>query len=103
MNSWKCRFNSTTLDATQQFTNRRNNDSKKSSQKTTYPGVNCEDAIRPGLRPAAAAMAAMLALVGSCAAPCRAADRLEAVTITWPVPSVFTGVVGAWVTVLADS
>lgn len=59
--------------------------------------------MRPGLRPAAAAMAAMLALVGSCAAPCSAADRLEAATITWPGPSVLTGVVGAWVTVLAGS
>lgn len=29
------------------------------------PGANCEDAMSPGLRPAAAAMAAMLALVGS--------------------------------------
>lgn len=75
----------------------------RSSNKTTYPGLNCDEAMRPGLRPAAAAMAAMLALVGSCAAPCSAADRLEAATITWPVPSVFTGVVCAWVTALAGS
>lgn len=55
------------------------------------------------MRPAAAAMAAMLALVGSCAAPCRAADRLEAATITCPVPSVFTDVVDAWLTVFGSS
>lgn len=52
------------------------------------PGVNCEDAMSPGLRPAAAAIAAMLALVGSWEAPCRAAERLEADTITCPVPKV---------------
>lgn len=76
---------------------------RKNSHKTSYPGVNCEEAMRPGLRPTAAAMAAMLALVGSCAAPCSAADKLDAATITCPVPSVFTSVAGAWVMVFADS
>ena len=69
----------------------------------TYPGVNCEEAMRPGLRPAAAAMAAMLALVGSWAAPCSAADKLGAATITCPVPSVLAREDGAWVTVGVDS
>lgn len=40
------------------------------------------------MRPAAAAMAAKLALVGIWAAPWRAADSPEAVTITCPVPKV---------------
>ena len=55
-----------------------------------YPAANCEGAIRPGLSPAAAAMAARLALAGSCAAPWRAAAAAvcnpDAVTITWLVP-----------------
>lgn len=55
-----------------------------------YPAANCEGAIRPGLRPAAAAMAARLALAGNWAAPCRAAAAAvcnpDAVTITWLVP-----------------
>lgn len=46
--------------------------------------------MRPGLRPAAAAMAARLALAGSGAAPWRAAAAAvcspDAVTITWLVP-----------------
>lgn len=46
--------------------------------------------MRPGLSPAAAAMAARLALVGSCAAPGRVAAVAvcspAAVTVTWPVP-----------------
>lgn len=67
----------------------------------TYPGANCEEAISPGFRPAAAAMAAILALVGSW--PCRAADRLGAATITCPVPSVLASEDGAWVTVVMDS
>lgn len=54
------------------------------------PAANCEGAIRPGLRPAAAAMAARLALAGNCAAPWRAAAAAvcnpDAVTITWLVP-----------------
>lgn len=54
------------------------------------PAANCEGAIRPGLSPAAAAMAARLALAGSCAAPWRAAAAAvcnpDAVTITWLVP-----------------
>lgn len=48
----------------------------------TYPGANWEEAISPGFRPAAAAIAAKLALVGSWAAPCRAADSPGAATIT---------------------
>lgn len=53
------------------------------------PAANCEGAISPGFSPAAAAMAARLALEGSCAAPCSAVAAAvwipEAVTITWPV------------------
>lgn len=56
----------------------------------TDPAANCEDAIKPGLSPAAAAMAARLAFAGSCGAPCNAATaavcKPEAVTITWLVP-----------------
>lgn len=48
------------------------------------PGANCEDAIRPGLNPAAAAMAAKLALVDNCVDPC-SADSPGAVTMTCPV------------------
>lgn len=48
----------------------------------TYPGANWEEAISPGLSPAAAAIAAKLALVGNWAAPCRAADNPGAATIT---------------------
>lgn len=48
------------------------------------PGANCEDAIRPGLNPAAAAMAAKLALVDNWVEPC-SADNPGAVTITCPV------------------
>lgn len=48
------------------------------------PGANCEDAIRPGLNPAAAAIAAKLALVDNWADPC-SADSPGAVTITCPV------------------
>lgn len=52
------------------------------------PGANCEGAIRPGLSPAAAAMAARLAFAGNCAAPWSAAAvcKPDAVTITWLVP-----------------
>lgn len=57
---------------------------------TPYPAANCEGAIRPGLSPAAAAMAARLAFAGSGAAPWRAAAAAvcnpDAVTITWLVP-----------------
>lgn len=55
----------------------------------TYPAANCEDAIKPGFSPAAAAMAARLAFAGNCAAPWSAAAAVcnpEAVTITWLVP-----------------
>lgn len=56
----------------------------------SYPAANCEDAIKPGFSPAAAAMAARLAFAGSCAAPCNAAAAAvcnpDAVTITWLVP-----------------
>lgn len=64
----------------------------------TNPGANWEEAISPGFSPAAAAMAAKLALLGSWVAPCRAADRLGAATITWPVPSVVAIDTGAWLT-----
>lgn len=54
------------------------------------PAANCEGAIRPGLSPAAAAIAARLAFAGNCAAPWRAAAaavcKPEAVTITWLAP-----------------
>lgn len=63
----------------------------------TNPGANWEEAISPGLSPAAAAIAAKLALVGNWA-PCRAADNPGAATITWPVPNVVAMDVGAWVT-----
>lgn len=66
----------------------------------TNPGANCEDAISPGLSPAAAAMAAKLALVGNCAAPCSAADSPGDATITWPVPKVVAKDEGAWVTMV---
>jgi hypothetical protein len=60
------------------------------NEKASYPAANCEGAIRPGLSPAAAAMAARLAFAGSCVAPCRAAAaavcKPDAVTITWLVP-----------------
>lgn len=48
----------------------------------TNPGANWEEAISPGLSPAAAAMAAKLALLGNWVAPCSAADRPGAATIT---------------------
>lgn len=49
----------------------------------TNPGVNWEEAISPGLSPAAAAaIAAKLALVGNWAALCSAADSPGAATIT---------------------
>lgn len=59
--------------------------------EATYPAANCEDAIKPGFSPAAAAIAARLAFAGNCAAPCSAAAAAavcnpEAVTITWLVP-----------------
>lgn len=54
------------------------------------PAANCDGAMRPGLSPAAAAMAARLAFAGSCAAPWRAAAaavcKPDAVTITWLAP-----------------
>lgn len=66
----------------------------------TNPDVNCEDAINPGLSPAAAAaIAAKLALVGNWA-PCSAADSPEAATITWPVPKLVAMDVGAWVKIV---
>lgn len=64
--------------------------SEVSGVGTPYPAANCEGAIRPGLSPAAAAMAARLAFAGSGAAPWRAAAAAvcnpDAVTITWLVP-----------------
>lgn len=59
--------------------------------------------MRPGPSPAAAAaMAASPALVGSWAAPCRAAERPDAVTITCPVPSVDAREEGACVSVFVS-
>lgn len=66
----------------------------------TYPGANWEEAISPGLSPAAAAIAAKLALLGNWAAPCRAADNPGAATITWPVPTVVAIEVEAGVTLV---
>lgn len=66
------------------------------NMSNTNPGVNWEEAISPGLSPAAAAIAAML--VGNWA-PCSAADSPEA-TITWPVPKEVAMDVGAWVTMV---
>lgn len=63
------------------------------------PWVNCEDAISAGLSPAAAAIAAKLAL-GSEAAPCSAAESPGAATITWPVPKLVAMDEGAWVTMV---
>lgn len=73
---------------------------RSKNQKTlnTNPGANWEEAISPGFSPAAAAIAAKLALVGNWAAPCRAADNPGAATIKWPVPKVVAMDVGAWVT-----
>lgn len=51
-------------------------------ENITHPGANWEEAINPGLSPAAAAIAAKLALVGNWAAPCRAADNPGPATIT---------------------
>lgn len=48
----------------------------------TNPGVNWDEAINPGLSPAAAAIAAKLALVGNWAALCNAADSPGDATIT---------------------
>lgn len=65
------------------------------------PGANWEEAISPGLSPAAAAaIAAKLALVGNWAALCSAADSPGAATITWPVPKVVAMDDGAWVTMV---
>lgn len=64
----------------------------------TNPGVNWDDAISPGVSPAAAAMAAKLALVGSWAAPSCAVVRPGAATITWPVAKDVAMDVGACVT-----
>lgn len=61
----------------------------------TNPGANWEEAISPGLSPAAAAIAAKLALVGNWAA-----DNPGAATITWPVPKLVARDVGAWVTIV---
>lgn len=61
------------------------------------PGVNCEEAISPGLNPAAAAIAAKLALVGNCVAPCSAADSPGADTITCPASKEGHMEDGAWV------
>lgn len=60
------------------------------SHQKPEPAANCEGAIRPGLSPAAAAMAARLAFAGNWVAPWRAAAAAvcnpDAVTITWLVP-----------------
>lgn len=65
------------------------------------PAANCEDAINPGLRPAAAAMAAKL-LAGNCAAPCSAVAAAgwipDVVTTTWPeLMAEVMGVGAVWV------
>ncbi len=78
-------------------------DAHSENQNGTYPWVNCEDAMSPGLRPAAAAMAARLALVGSWVAPWKAAERLGAATITCPVPRVAAREDGAWLTAVTIS
>lgn len=61
--------------------------------------------MRPGLRPAAAAMAARLALAGSGAAPWRAAAAAvcspDAVTITWLVPRGEDNVEAVWVVLVS--
>ena len=67
-----------------------------------HPGANWEEAISPGLSPAAAAIAAKLALVGSWAAFCNAADSPGEATITWPVPKVVARDVGACVNIVCS-
>lgn len=79
--------------------NRSNSERTGLKTANTNPGVNCEEAINPGVSPAAAAIAAKLALVGSWA-PCSAAESPGAATITWPVPKVVAMDDGAWVTMV---
>lgn len=66
----------------------------------TNPEANWGDVIKLELSPAAAAAtAAKLGLVDSWAAPCSAAERLGAATITWPVPKLVATDVGACETI----